>query len=248
VSFIITADDFGMSSAINVAIARSLTLGYASHTSALVNGAAAEEASALARQGGFADRVGLHFNLTTGRPLTDEIRRSPRFCAGGHFTTQTRARMVMPLSADERRAVARELRAQIERARQYGFAVAHLDGHNHCHISPNLAALIAGVARSEGIRRLRLARNSIDGGGLPGRAYKAAFNLWLRWRGLTELRHFGTVEEIVQLSARGRLAGPAEVMIHPIISENGTLSDAAAHLTLEEYLAPLAVCRVKRPA
>ena len=73
---IVTADDFGLDPEVNEAIVNGVAAGFVSNVSLLVNFPSFGEACELARQHGFADRLGLHFNLTEGRPLTDAMRRS----------------------------------------------------------------------------------------------------------------------------------------------------------------------------
>ena len=74
---LVNADDFGKSAEINRAVAEAFERGYITHTTLMANMPAAEEAVDLARQKGFAERVGLHLNLTEGLPLSLPIRGNP---------------------------------------------------------------------------------------------------------------------------------------------------------------------------
>lgn len=238
-NFIVTADDFGMSSSVNGAIVRAIALGHASHTSVLATSDGLEAASELARSNGFADRVGLHLDLSWGVPLTDAVRRSSRFCRDGRFTPLSRGRTLVPLSGDERRAIAGEVGAQIERARRCGLAIRHLDSHQHSHIAPNIATVVAAAAKALSIERVRLAR-VVPQASLVSGVFKRCYNGWLRRRGLTTMSHFGTVDELIDLAERGRLTGPFEAMIHPTLDDRHVVIDAASLRPLDELLAPLA--------
>ena len=69
-ALIVNADDFGLNEIENRAIAEAFEKGLIDRTTLLVNMPFAEDAMRLASEKGFADRVGLHVNLTSGRPLT----------------------------------------------------------------------------------------------------------------------------------------------------------------------------------
>lgn len=66
---VITADDLGISKPRTVGIISAMVDGCVSHASVMANGPVAAEAIVLAREAGVIDRVGLHVNLTEGRPL-----------------------------------------------------------------------------------------------------------------------------------------------------------------------------------
>jgi predicted glycoside hydrolase/deacetylase ChbG (UPF0249 family) len=51
--------------------------------------------------------------------------------------------------------VERELRAQIERIRDGGVQVSHLDSHKHLHQLPGVATVVARLARHYGLERVR---------------------------------------------------------------------------------------------
>ena len=65
---IIVADDFGVSEQRNLGILHAMEAGVVTLASVMVNGAAAEAGIQLARERGFLGRLGLHLNLTEGRP------------------------------------------------------------------------------------------------------------------------------------------------------------------------------------
>ena len=80
------ADDFGKSESVNRAIMTCFEKGFVDRTTLMVNMDAAESAVSLAKSAGFADRVGIHLNLTEGMPLTAPIRSNPLLCdANGRF-------------------------------------------------------------------------------------------------------------------------------------------------------------------
>jgi predicted glycoside hydrolase/deacetylase ChbG (UPF0249 family) len=54
--------------------------------------------------------------------------------------------------------VERELRAQIRRAREAGLRPSHLDSHQHVHMLPRVALLVARLASENGVRAVRYPR------------------------------------------------------------------------------------------
>src|SRR5690606_12544549 len=75
---IINADDFGLSSDENRTIIVAFQQGLISSATLMANMPAFEEACSLAREYGLQGRIGLHFNLTYGKPLSTALRSQPR--------------------------------------------------------------------------------------------------------------------------------------------------------------------------
>ncbi|MHB8532857.1 MAG: ChbG/HpnK family deacetylase [Solirubrobacteraceae bacterium] len=225
---IITADDFGLDAATNRAIVRAFADGLVSNASVLVNLPGFEEACELARQHGFQHRVGLHFNVTEGAPLTDAIRRVSRFCLDGLFVPSERFSRCRPLSAAEKAALAAELEAQIAAARAQGLSLTHVDSHNDVHAEPAIAPLVVAVARTTGIPRVRPARNCGARQGVLRWVEHRGFNAWLNRQGFRHVRYFGTVDDVLWLAGRQRLAQrpSVEVMTHPRPGPQDTVIDA----------------------
>jgi len=71
-SIIINADDFGYCDNRNAGIVKSFNQGVVSSVSLLVNGASAKQAVCLAREHSIP--LGLHLNLTEGRPIAQNHR------------------------------------------------------------------------------------------------------------------------------------------------------------------------------
>jgi predicted glycoside hydrolase/deacetylase ChbG (UPF0249 family) len=238
-AIIITADDFGFTSPINHAVALSFERGLITHASLMVNMPATEEASELAHALAVADRIGCHLNLADGVPLTDAIRRSKTFCAGGEFNEPLGRRMFLPLSSSDKRAVADEIRAQIASVRSRGLAGVYLDSHRYVHTAPNIASVVVAVAREMGVRRVRPFINcgptfvGVKGVG------KVLFNGWLASHELKRVRYFGDIDDVMSLAADGAQGiESAEVMTHPVLDEAGQIADGSAGL-LAERLAEL---------
>ncbi|MFO1128171.1 MAG: ChbG/HpnK family deacetylase [Rhodospirillales bacterium] len=142
VSVVLTADDFGMSPAIGFAIRRLIDMGRLSATSCLVNSPHwPAEADRLRAVSGAID-VGLHFNLTWGRPLATMPNLAPdgRFPSLGRLILRAVGRRI---DVDE---IAAELERQIDRfVSAFGRLPDFLDGHQHIHALPGVRRAVLEV-------------------------------------------------------------------------------------------------------
>ncbi len=146
---IVNADDFGLTRGVNRAIADGFRLGTVSSASLLAAADAAGDAAEVARATGLA--VGLHLNLTTGRPLSaaEEIPslvdRDGRFWSRRAFTLRSMSGRVR--AADVRR----ELRRQLDRLERLGVVVGHIDSHQHVHVVPTVFRVVVAEATARGL-------------------------------------------------------------------------------------------------
>lgn len=176
---IVNADDFGLSAHTNAVILHAFQAGLISSATAMANMPAFTAACGLAQQPALKGRVGLHFNLTYGRPLSRAILSEPRFCApNGEFDLRLKQR-TLRLSRRERAAVDEELRAQWKHCLDNGLMPSHLDSHQHVHNIWPIGEVVARFARDQGVP-VRLARNLGHNIGPLKRLFKALLNRRLR--------------------------------------------------------------------
>jgi hypothetical protein len=241
---ILNADDFGYQAEVNRAIVEAFEAGLATSTSLMPNQDGFDEACELARERRLVGRVGAHLVLTRGEPLTEPIRRLRRFCdVDGRFSEWRGSGRAFRLAGAEREAVARELRAQVERCSAARVPLSHLDSHHHVHNEWAIGAIVVRLAREFGVPRVRLARNCGPGIGPASALYKRLFNRRLRRSGLAGTRYFGDIEDWLHLRDSGADASDLddfEVMTHPRVGQNGCLVDLElGSQALEELLRPL---------
>lgn len=133
---LVNGDDFGKNENVTKAIAHCFKKGILSSTTLMTNMPYADEAVEIARKEGFFHKVGIHLNLTEGFPLTKEIQGSSLFCNQngefhGNFHRSTKYRLFM--GRREREMAALELAAQLQKYKEYGLSMGHLDSHHHIH-------------------------------------------------------------------------------------------------------------------
>jgi predicted glycoside hydrolase/deacetylase ChbG (UPF0249 family) len=149
---IVNADDFGISEAVNRGIVDAHDHGIVTSTSLMATGPAFEHAVELARSRPRL-AVGVHLTLTEQRPLTSALGIVTAHGTFPPHTAQLLRRALgkrMPLPD-----VRRELDAQIRRVRAAGIAIRHLDGHQHVHVLPGVARVVADLAAEHGIPAVR---------------------------------------------------------------------------------------------
>ena len=227
---VVNADDFGKDENVNAAIRLCFERGYISSTTLMVNMPSALEAAEIAKREGFADRVGLHFNLTQGLPVSQNIRGQKRFCDGGgrfnaafHLSTLSR----LFLSGAESRAVREEAAAQLDRYLALGFRGMHLDSHHHVHTDMAVWRMLEPEAIKRGFVSVRLSRNIFEEGGcsLFNKVYKGIYNGNLSKKGFWTSRYFGSFRDFQAACDSLEDREVAEIMVHPILSEDGQLLD-----------------------
>ncbi len=140
---IVNADDFGLAGSVSTGIIDVYQAGRLSSTTLMVNMPGTEEAVDLAeRHPGLG--VGLHFNLTEGRPLTDArslVDSDGAFLLRGQLIRRS------VLGRVEQGEITRELTAQLDRFVSLGLTPTHLDSHQHVHMVPTVFRAMAPVLR-----------------------------------------------------------------------------------------------------
>lgn len=224
---IVNADDLGLDSSTNAAIIASLEQQYCSSATLMANMEGFEEACELVHERGLIEHVGIHANLSEGAPLTEAIKRQPRFCRDGRFRLMRGERVVW-LSSDERAAVAAEIRAQIARLRGARIRITHLDSHKNLHEEFAIFRIVTGLAAEAGIPYVRRFRNIGWTTSLAKSAYRSVLSTRLERMGMMRTRYFGSIADYRYECARGngeRLGDSCEVMVHPCFDREGEIID-----------------------
>ncbi len=151
---IVNADDFGIAEAVNLGIAEAHDRGIVTSASIMATGQSFEHAVALARERPELG-IGVHLVLTEQRPLAGTavptlVGPDGRFAP--HAVELAGRQLGARISLRE---VKVELDAQIRRVRAAGLAVTHFDGHQHVHVLPGIARVVAELAAAHGIAAVR---------------------------------------------------------------------------------------------
>ena len=156
---IINADDFGISRGVNIGIVEAAEAGVVTSASVITNLPDFQDAIDRARSCP-ALSLGVHLNLTTGRPISDVPSLTHRDSGEFYALTALVARASFGLveSAD----VTRECLAQIDRMIEAGVQPTHLDSHRHVHAHPAIFPAVAKAAAARGIFQVRVPCESLE--------------------------------------------------------------------------------------
>jgi hopanoid biosynthesis associated protein HpnK len=151
---IVNADDFGYTPGVNRAIVDAHGSGIVTSTSLMANGTAFDDAVACAHQHPSLD-IGCHLNLVEGTPVSPP-QQIPHLVRGnGKFYNLVELGMRVATGRVPMSEVELEFAAQIEKIMAAGIRPSHLDTHQHTHLHPKVAAVMARVGQRYGIEWAR---------------------------------------------------------------------------------------------
>ena len=161
-SLIINGDDFGFSSGVNRAIIAAHAQGVLTSASLMVTGEAFEEAVDLAKAHP-ALGVGLHLTLGYGRSVLSPEQIPHLVDQTGYFPGEPlQIGLRYQFNRAARRELPLEIRAQLEKFRQTGLPLTHVDGHLHHHSHPVVLREIVKLAEEFNIKVIRLPSESLQ--------------------------------------------------------------------------------------
>ena len=183
---IINADDLGLTSGVNRAIAE------AGHRNALTSATIMANAPAFAEAAELAKalpglKIGCHVVLVDGAPVAPDLPSLTN--DAGRFRSSLKdfalAAWRKKIAAEE---IQREAEAQIRKIQSQGITLTHVDSHKHTHMFPNVLRPVLRAARACGIRAVR---NPFE----PLRSWPlglvvATPGLWLRSAGVLAFQLF----------------------------------------------------------
>jgi hopanoid biosynthesis associated protein HpnK len=148
-----TADDFGLSLAVNEGVERAHRDGVLTAASLMVAGGAAADAVRRAETMPRL-RVGLHLVVIEG----PSVLANPDLTGpdGWFASDQLRLGMDYFFSGRIRRALAAEIRAQYTAFAATGLPLGHADAHKHMHLHPTVGRLMIDIGREFGLAAIRV--------------------------------------------------------------------------------------------
>ena len=147
---IVNADDFGLTPGINQGILDCFLANSISSATLMVNTSATDEAVDIAKNNP-ALGMGLHFNLTLGRPLNKPETISSLVREDGSFHSRVDFEKRMLLGRVKHADVIREFYSQARRFEAFGIFMTHVDSHQHVHLFPAVFNILAEYCERENI-------------------------------------------------------------------------------------------------
>ena len=230
-SLIVNADDLGADRGRNEGILEGVRKGIIKAVGLLPNAPGSLEAIECLKALGLRTvSLGLHLNLSEGRPLCPDLERLVG--EDGLFLGKRKVFELLTREPDEtlKKEISREIEAQLEWIKSFGLEVLHANGHNHVHLLPAVLPIFLDKVKRYGILWTRLplekrpagkkdpemefprlvgrlasrARGVVKRSGL--RVPDSFFGLY--WTGRISVE---VLEEVVKMLTHGM----AELMVHP---------------------------------
>jgi hopanoid biosynthesis associated protein HpnK len=234
---ILNADDFGLTSGVNRAVAELHRAGVLTSTTLMARGAATDEAIAIARSMPTLG-VGCHVVLVDGEPVLSPARDIPNLASPvtGRFRSSLGGFLEWLLTGRIRSSeIEAETAAQIALLQSRGVVLTHIDTHKHVHIFPAVLRPVLRAARAAGIHAVRnpfepaWSRRATRGAPWLRRAQVSLLRLWEpAFRRIVVEEGFTTTDGALGVLATGNLdaatlaallrklpAGTWELVTHP---------------------------------
>jgi hypothetical protein len=215
---IINADDFGYSSNLNAAIVSCFQKEIINSATIMVNMEGFDEAVKLASQHGFADRIGLHINLTEGKPLTD-FSGTGLVDENGVFIMEAISNPLLFFSHITKTKIKYEIREQYNKLVASGINPTHFDSHQHVHILPYLVPLFIEFTKEKN-QKIRIVT-------IPIRknffiiAYNILLNMRLKRNKINFSDKFGNIGYFDYYLEKKKNFNPVfEIMVHPAFKDD----------------------------
>jgi hopanoid biosynthesis associated protein HpnK len=259
---IVSADDFGLSEAVNEAVERAHRDGILHSASLMVAGRAVEDAVRRARaMPGL--RVGLHLVAVEG-PAVLPPTRIPRLVGPDGQFPRDQLRLALRYAFDPRarRELRDEIDAQFAAFAATGLRLAHADAHKHMHLHPVVGRLLIERGLRHGLRAIRVPAEPPDilraCGERPSRGARALYRYTSRLRARARREGLAVTDHVFGLAWSGhmtadrllRLArhlpdGTSEIYFHPAARRDATLDRLMPAYEHEAELAALLDPRVR---
>lgn len=253
---LVVADDFGVSSPINRAVAEAHDKGVLTAASLTAGGGTFEEAVRIAAERTHLS-VGLHVTLCDGRSVLPSSRIPALVDSYGRFEKSPARAWLKYAKPEMLSQIEMEIEAQFERLESAGIHPTHVDSHHHLHMKPAIFEIICRAAARRGVRWIRIAGESLrqvvsipslSRGAMPFLEWLVFGTLALSNRNTAKRYGMRAADRTFGLTRTGRvdekyLLGIMNHMIHPV-NEIFTHPDLSAESGLRELKA-LTSTRVK---
>ena len=225
---IINADDFGLNSSVNHAIVESFERNYITSTTIMANMPGFEEAVSLAKENKLTGKIGIHLNLTQGIPLTENILSSNLFYNKNNTDLKKHKRRLFFLSKKEKEIIFKEFSAQVEKVRNAGIEITHIDSHHHIHEVWPVTKLVLALLKKYQIPSMRILNNLNQSTGFHKLYYRNFVNNRIKSKEANLTGFFGSqLQTFAQLKKNPSVFNDAklEMMVHPDYNNSGILVD-----------------------
>ncbi len=159
---IINADDFGLCSGVNRAVVQAHTDGVLTSATIMANMPAFREAVDLTKKLPNLG-VGVHLNISDGRPLSSNERIHRLLDSEGQFALSPSKLALLSMAANQiKKTIRTEFASQIQLVIDNGIKPTHLDSHKHIHCFPVIFSIVCDLASYFKIPAVRFAFEPLE--------------------------------------------------------------------------------------
>jgi hopanoid biosynthesis associated protein HpnK len=253
---IFSADDFGLSLAVNEGVERAHRAGLLSTASLMVAGDAAADAIRRARAMP-ALRVGLHLVVIEGPAVLPPADIAALVDGDGQFPSdQLGLGLRYAFSRTARAQLAREVAAQFRAFAASGLPLDHANAHKHMHLHPLVGRLLIEAGAAHGLRAIRIPAEPaavMTALGVPQGPGARALLAWTRLlRAQAQRAGLRTNDHVFGLAWSGGMTearllrlvprlppGLSDIYFHPAAGRDGLLDRLMPHYDHEGEMAAL---------
>ncbi len=219
---IVNADDLGYSDPVNRAILHCFRQGLIQSASLMTGMPATSGAIGMFKGSGFESSLGVHVNLTEGKPVSGfNIRKFLN--NDGTWNKAATTKSFLFLGKRSGKAFYEEISAQISIAEAAGLIPSHINSHHHIHTQPAFFPIFLKLCMEKGYP-LRIAQTYRSGSRLKG-FYRDLINRRMRNRNVAFSGNFETLHSFIT-DTNTITKGKVELMVHPVYTADGTLTDS----------------------
>lgn len=228
---IINADDYGRSLNINRAIIDAIKQRLVTDTSMM---ATIDEGFQDACKKEYKDcidsKLGIHFSLTLGNPLTDTMRMDKALCDDNGEFLKVFGNSI-DWSKERKRVLYGELCAQVEKIREAGFTITHADSHQHVHLTHAILPVFIKCCKDMKIPVLRLKVSYHDR--LKQRIGHLFEKYLYKFYGLKSIDNFSAPDIFTQADyCEGDYI--TEIMTHPIYNSRNEIANKVSRASTDD--------------
>jgi len=155
---IVNADGFGFTYGNNRGILETLEIGIVKSISVNVNFPAVEEIHTVVEKFPRVS-IGIHLNLTVGKPVSAPSKIPSLVDDDGCFFPSSRFKKMLLMRKIKKDDIKRELEAQIEKLLSMSVNITHWDSHQNQHLNPGFFSPAIEVVQKYKIQRMRTHRH-----------------------------------------------------------------------------------------
>lgn len=163
-SFIITADDYGISPGVNEAIIQTYKKGNLTHASIMTNMKYFQDAVQKKKKEAKNLNIGLHINLTTGKALSKKNQINYLTDNNGYFKHNFIGLLFLRFFKNKKilqKQIEIEIENQIKLCIKNNIKLSHFDSHKHIHTIPWIFPVVKKLSKKYEIPRIRIINEKI---------------------------------------------------------------------------------------